>query len=183
GPPVSCTDTGAVIHPGQSVEMHVVVDVAGASGSVVNHVGVSGGGVPRASASETTTIGFAPGFGFHGFDGGFLGGEWVPVSQAGAHPYQAVFDFSLNTLPHTEVGSRLDPVGNPKQLTMNLPAGLVANPGATATRCTEAQLESGTCPDSSAVGTIAITIGVYGEAGPALTGLYNMVPPPGVPAE
>jgi uncharacterized repeat protein (TIGR01451 family) len=185
GPPVSCTDTGAVIHPGQSVDLWVPVTVAGASGSVVNHVSVSGGGAASVSASETATIGSAPGFDFQRFDGGFLGASEAPVSQAGSHPYQAVFDFNLNTLPHTlgPAESRLDPVGNPKQIVTNLPAGLVVNPNATATKCTEAQLESNTCPDSSAVGTVYITIGIYGLPSPALTGLFNMVPPPGVPGE
>jgi uncharacterized repeat protein (TIGR01451 family) len=189
GPPVGCTDTGAVIRPGDSVVMRVPVSVAGGSGSVVNHVNVSGGGVPSASASETATIDAAPpGFGFQRFDAGFLGGEGSPISQAGAHPYQAVIDFNLNTLAPTSRGGRLDPPGNPKQLTVNLPAGLVANPRATATLCTEVQLESdatpgGGCPDASQVGTIQATIGVFGEADPILSGFYNMVPPPGVPAE
>jgi hypothetical protein len=184
GPPVGCTDnSGDVIYPGQSVGMHVAVDVAGASGSVVNHVSVSGGGAGGASASETATVGSSPVLGFQGFDGGFADGEAAPVSQAGAHPYQAVFDFNLNTLPRITRGfSRFDPVGNPKQITTNLPAGLVVDPSATA-RCTEAQLESNTCPDASAVGTVALTIGIQGVANPAQAALYNMVPPPGVPAE
>jgi uncharacterized repeat protein (TIGR01451 family) len=183
GPPVSCTDTGVVIYPGHSFLMHVVVTVAGASGSVVNHVSVSGGGVPSASANETTKIGSAPVFGFQGFDGGFLDGHAASVSQAGSHPYQAVFDFSLNTLPNARLGSRIDPVGNPKQITTNLPAGLVVNPSATPVRCTEAQLESNVCPVASAVGKVEINVGLYGEAGPLTASIYNMVPPLGVPAE
>jgi uncharacterized repeat protein (TIGR01451 family) len=195
GPPVSCTDTGIAIRPGGSITMHVAVEVAsGAPGSVVNRVGVSGGGAPSVSVSETARIGASlPSFGFQRFDGGFLGGEGSPVSQAGAHPYQAVFDFNLNTLPHRNRYGRTDPAGNPKQVTVNLPAGMVVNPRATATRCTEAQLESDAgsfaeqstdgCPDSSAVGTILATIGIFGTANPVLSGLYNMVPPPGVPAE
>src|SRR4029077_10289220 len=172
-----------VIHPGQMVTMWVAVTVAGGSGGVVNHVAVSGGGAASAAASETTTIGAAPGFGLQRFDGGFLGGEGSPVSQAGAHPYQAVFDFSLNTLPPVRRFARIDPVGNPKQITTNLPAGLVVNPSATTVRCTEAQFESRTCPDSSAVGTVVATIGIFSLADPALSPLYNMVPPAGVPAE
>jgi uncharacterized repeat protein (TIGR01451 family) len=195
GPPVSCTDYGAAIRPGSSLVMHVAVDVAaGVPGSVVNHVSVSGGGAPSVSASETAKVGASlPSFGFQRFDGGFLGGEGSPVSQAGAHPYQAVFAFSLNTIPYLERYRRLDPAGNPKQLTVNLPAGLVVNPSATATRCTETQLESDAggfseqftdgCPVSSAIGTILTTVGIFGHAGPVLSPLYNMVPPPGVPAE
>src|SRR4029077_13258462 len=132
GPPVACTDTH-VVPPGDSVYLWVPVSVeGGAPGSVVNHVSASGGGAPSASASETTMVGSGlPSFGFQRFDGGFLGGEGSSVSQAGAHPYQAVFDFSVNTLPYLEGHSgrnRLDPAGNLKQLTVNLPAGIVVNP-------------------------------------------------------
>src|ERR1700689_2638809 len=196
GPPVSCTD-GDVLQPGQSLQMWVAVNVeANAPASVVNEVSVSGGGAPSVSASETTAItSTLPVFGFQGFAGGFLGAEGSPASQAGSHPYEAAFDFSLNTLPDHEfapgfVGG-FAPAGNPKQITVNLPAGLVVNPTAT-TRCTEAQLESDHdgeeltdgCPDSSAVGTVWVTIGGYDPtASSGLSGLYNMVPPPGVPAE
>jgi uncharacterized repeat protein (TIGR01451 family) len=184
GPPVSCTDTGRVVYPGNFVLMHVAVTVAGASGGVVNHVSVSGGGAASASTSETTAIDSAPVFGFQGWDGGFLDGHASSVAQAGSHPYQAVFDFSLNTLPHTSRYSSIDPVGNPKQITANLPAGLVINPNATPVKCTEAQLESPSgCPVASAVGKAEVSIGGFGQADPLSAALYNMVPPPGVPAE
>jgi uncharacterized repeat protein (TIGR01451 family) len=182
GPPVSCTDKD-VIEPGESIVMNVAITVVGASGSVVNHVTVSGGGAPDASASETTVVGALSGFGFQRFDGGYLGADGLPVSQAGAHPYQAMFDFSLNTLPPVR-GPR-GPVGNPKQLTVNLPAGLVVDPNATA-RCTEEQFESRAgCPDSATVGTVELTIGVFGFSTkePLPVALDNMVPPPGMPAE
>ncbi len=195
GPPLSCTDTGA-LQPGQSLTLLVPVNVAGnAPASVINEVNVSGGGAPSASASETTTIGSTlPGFGFQSFDGSILGADGLPDTQAGSHPYAMTFDLNLNTLPHAEAFGRLDPAGNPKQLTTNLPAGLVVNPNATLTRCTEAQLESDFtgsgpsdptkgCPDSSAVGTIRVKIGLPGFPLNNPTGLFNMVPPPGVPAE
>jgi hypothetical protein len=193
GPPVSCTDSGAVIPPGDSIEMRVPVGVApGGSGRIVNNLGVSGGGASSASGSETETIGASPAFGFQSFDGGLFNDEAQSVSQAGSHPYQATFDLNINTLPYGGVAvDSLNPVGSPKQLTVNLPAGLVVNPHATATRCTEAQLESdggqiredltSGCPDSSAVGTIRVTLGIFGFS--ESSALYNMVPPPGVPAE
>ncbi len=94
--------------------------------------------------------------------------------------------FSLDTLPFAGDGG-LDPAGNVKSLTTNLPAGLVVNPTATLTRCTEAQLESdlegGGCPDSSAVGTITTPLGLFGTPSTGISPLYNMAPPPGAPAE
>jgi uncharacterized repeat protein (TIGR01451 family) len=188
GPPVSCTDSGVVVGPGDTIEMHVAINVTGAPGSsVVNHVSVTGGGAPSASADETSTIGSLPGFGFRSFDASFLGGDASPVSQAGSHPYQAVFDFDLNTLTPATLGGRFDPAGNLKQLTVNLPAGLVVNPLGTATRCTEAQLEgsssSSECPESSTVGTVNLRLGYTGLVTDEANAVYNMVPPPGVPAE
>jgi hypothetical protein len=182
-----------MLQPGQSMEMFVPVDVAAnASGSVVNQVSVSGGGAPSVSTSETTRIGATPpGFGLQSFDGSVLGADGLPDAQAGSHPYSMTIDLNLNTLRLTRVFGRLDPAGNPKRLTVNLPAGMVANPTATLTRCTEAQLESDRggdeltngCPDSSAVGTIRTTLGDVGFLNGAPVPLFNMVPPPGVPAE
>jgi uncharacterized repeat protein (TIGR01451 family) len=186
GPPVACTDLDA-IPPGQSVVMRVPVGVVGVPGSVVNDVRVSGGGAPSVSASEMTTIASTPaGFGLEGFDGGFAGAEGLPDAQAGSHPYAATFEFNFNTLPEQSRFGPLDPAGSPKQITTNLPAGLIVNPGATATRCTEAQLESslfGSCPASSAVGTVNVMFGVLAPMLQGPVPLYNMVPPAGVPAE
>jgi hypothetical protein len=182
-PPVSCTDLD-VLRPGDSLYMFVPVAVAaGAPASVVNTVSVSGGGAPSTTASDTTAIGTSPGFAFQRFDGGLLGTGGSPVSQAGSHPYAARFELQVNTLPANQFNSALNPAGNPKQITVNFPAGLVINPGATAARCTEAQLVHNKCPDSSAVGTIEPTLGFIGIPSIESKPLYNMVPPPGVPAE
>jgi hypothetical protein len=178
-----------VLQPGESLTMHIPVDTPmGAPASVVNEASVGGGGAPSASVSETTKLTAAPpAFGFQQFDGSLLGPDGQPDVQAGSHPYSLALNLDLNTLTHTEYFSPLDPAGNPKQLVANLPAGVVLNPSATLTRCTEAQLESdyggSGCPDSSAVGTITATIGIFGVPNGTSTGLFNMVPPPGVPAE
>jgi hypothetical protein len=189
GPPVRCT-VSEKLQPGRRVLMSVPVTVdPGAPGSVVNAVSVSGGGAPSMSASETTTISSTPPApGFQNFDGGFQGTDGSPVSQAGSHPYDARFEFDLNTLPYTGgYGRNIAPAGNPKQLTVNLPAGLIVNPSATATLCTEPQLESDVggegCPDSSAVGVILPRLSLFGFPVAEAKPLYNMVPPPGVPAE
>jgi uncharacterized repeat protein (TIGR01451 family) len=190
GPPVSCSD-GDVLRPGDSLYMTVPVTVAtGAPASVLNAVSVSGGGAASASASETTAIGATPGFAFQGFDGGLLDTEGSSVSQAGSHPYAVRLELQLNTLPASNAFHAIVPVENTRQLTVNFPAGLVIDPNAT-TRCTEAQLESDQsgaertngCPDSSAVGLITPTLNLSEVPIPGASPLYNMVPPPGVPAE
>jgi hypothetical protein len=185
GPPVTCTDAG-VLQPGHSLVMRVPVDVPLiAPASVVDEVSVSGGGAPPVSASGTTAISAAqPKFGFQAFDGSIVGQDGLPDTQAGSHPYALNLAFNLNTLSRIGIpGAPLDPAGNPKEIVTNLPAGLVANPNATLTRCTEAQLESTRCPDSSAVGTVTAVVGIFGVPSGRPAALYNMVPPAGVPAE
>ncbi len=191
GPPVSCPDPDTLA-PGQSLYMFLPVDVSGAAPvSVLNTASVSGGGAAGASASETTTIGPAtPGFGFQRFDGSILGADGLPDTQAGSHPYALTLDFPFNTTHFDEALESLPPAGNPKQLTVSLPAGVVANPGATLTRCTEVQFEEALgngltsgCPDSSVVGVVSVSLGVFGYPAPGSAALYNMVPPSGVPAE
>jgi len=189
GPPVSCSYS-EVLQPGQSLEMVVPITVPqGAPATVTDSASVSGGGAAGASTSETTTISATlPAFGLQSFDGSILGAGGLPDTQAGSHPSSMTFDLNLNTLP---VGLRLDPAGNPKQMTINLPPGIVVNPNATLTRCTEAQLESDLqgneetdgCPDSSAVGTIRTSLGLAGYLSSQPLPLFNMVPPPGAPAE
>jgi len=189
GPPVSCSYSG-VVQPGQSLEMVVPITVPqNAPATVTDSASVSGGGALSVSTSETTTISSTlPRFGWQSFAGTTTGADGQPDTQAGSHPYEMSFDLNLNTLP---VGIRLNPAGNPKQITVNLPPGVVVNPGATLTRCTEAQLESDNrgstltrgCPDSSAVGTIRTSLGVAGYLATQPLPLFNMVPPPGAPAE
>jgi hypothetical protein len=72
--------------------------------------------------------------------------------------------------------------GDPKDIAVNLPPGVVANPDATPVKCTEAELESGQqCPRGSTVGIITPNLALFGEK--ASGAVYNMVTPPGIPAE
>jgi hypothetical protein len=182
GPPIVCTVSG--FRTGQSWEMLVPVQVeADAPPNVTNIVSVSGGGAASVSVSEPTTVSETqPIFGFTGLGAASLDDAGGPVTQAGSHPYEMTVDLNLNTIADTPSSGSLAPAGNPKTITANLPAGVVANPNA-ATRCSESQLESFACPDSSAVGVISLTIGQFGFPSVAPSPLYNMVPPPGVPAE
>ena len=106
---------------------------------------------------------------------------------AGSHPYQMSVGFSA-ALSLLSPGDTIVSDGNPNDLTVNLPAGVVVNPNATPVKCTEAQLESdgqagGGCPDASQVGVVRIGAVALGTPGLEDSNLYNMVPPPGVPAE
>jgi hypothetical protein len=129
--------------------------------------------------------------------------EGALATQAGSHPYALTTTVMFNhevteeeetykenakgeevPLGEPEVFTQI--YGNPRNLEVNLPAGLIINPAATAIKCTEAQLETrqaagGGCPAASAVGIV--TVDIYGDGEKVKGAVYNMVPPPGVSAE
>jgi hypothetical protein len=110
----------------------------------------------------------------------------VTATQAGSHPYAMtttiVFNHKDANQSQKEATLMVVPEGDPKNVVVNLPAGVVVNPAATATRCSEAELEStGKCPSSSEVGETTYHIGILGAL-EATTPVYNMETSPGAPA-
>ncbi|MGA2452189.1 MAG: hypothetical protein ABSG93_01610 [Solirubrobacteraceae bacterium] len=127
----------------------------------------------------------AASFGVEAFENSItMNKEGAPATQAGSHPYAMTTTIVFNHHPPTqeEEGQVTAVVeGNPKDLEVSLPAGLVVNPTATATRCTEAELEDqGKCPQGSAVGTVVPQTAFLSEADAPV---FNMVPQPGVAGE
>ena len=124
-------------------------------------------------------------FGFDAFDVSATKGG-VPFTQAGGHPDElsTSIDFVTSSNPSPAVGGPW-PVENVKDVTVELPPGLVGNPTGVG-ECTEAQLANGEfdpqplCPSSSQVGVVERASHGIGMLGPFP--VYNMVPPPGVPA-
>jgi hypothetical protein len=108
--------------------------------------------------------------------------DGTPATQAGSHPYElrtAVgFPIQAGEIPYA-VG------GGVKDLEIGLPAGLIANPLSTPTRCAEHQLEESEsgCPDSSQVGILSINDSAGALPGTSPTPLYNMIPPGGTAVE
>jgi hypothetical protein len=157
---------------------------AGTSGPEVNRVTVAGGGAPAAaSTTDTVAIGSTtPGFGIADWDGWYSNANGTIDAQAGSHPYEATFALALNAVGSG--GAPLPAGGELRSAVTALPAGLVANPDATAL-CTRAQFDTNSdgavsaCPAASQVGTALIRIG---EANAALP-IYNLVPPAGIPAQ
>jgi hypothetical protein len=193
GPPVTCTQS-RVIAPGGRINVNVPVLVgSGALDPVINHVSVSGGGAPTVSATESTPITSAPAaFGFQSMDAAITDAAGDAQTQAGSHPYQFHLGFQLNTYNVQDHSGTFQngPAGAPKDVKATLPVGMVVDPTATPVRCTEAQLETtigsgaNACPLASAIGTAHVTTSAFfGFATPYdVDAVYNMVPPPGVPA-
>ncbi len=146
----------------------------------------------------------AQAFGVEALESSIDNKDGSPATQAGSHPYALtatiMFDHeALREEEREEENGKGEEVftgepevyvsinGDPRDLEINFPAGLVVNPSATNVKCTEAQLEErprvgGGCPNASAVGFIAIYGGDgFGESPKAA--VYNMVPPSGMLAE
>jgi hypothetical protein len=133
-------------------------------------------------------LGVAPAFAGFGFAPGSVvaaatNEDGSPDTLAGSHPFAYTTTFKLNTTigPY----GYLDVEGGlPKDVSVELPPGLIGNPNAT-TKCTEAQFNVieifNDCPNSSVVGYVKIGVLPYEEVW--YVPLYNMVTPPGVLAE
>ncbi len=195
---VKCTNSGHLseVPPGQMVLLAIAVRApAQASGSAENQVTVSGGGaVTPANSVESVEYGSgAAGYGFEHVDGWFSNENGTLDTQAGSHPYTLTIPFSLNNIGYY-------PADEARDITVNLPRGLIGNPTAIP-RCTSAQLNAQGCPADTQVGVDHAALGgpqalaypegerseiyEYGNGfifDPALQ-VYNMVPPPGVPAQ
>ena len=173
------------IESGYVGRIGIPVKVTGSPGTVVNRVTVSGGGAPSAAESnDRLTIGSGiPGFGLTGFEGWFSNGDGSPDTQAGSHPYDLTLNFGLNAIQYEPTGGGL------REVSIALPTGVVGDPQAVP-QCSREQFFSALtepCPAETQVGVD--TAGVTPKPGIGFgdfeerAAVYNLVPPPGVPAE
>ena len=180
---VTCTlstlDSGTI-----SPALSILVDVdPGVSGQRDNTISLEGPGGGQDSSTLTTTFTAAPaGFGIAGFAGWGVDAFGMPAHRAGSHP-DLTTAIDLSTL-RTQLGP--GPGGQLKDVTVDLPPGLIGNPNATPT-CTATQLNDLTgpkCPPESQVGSAGFSYFVSGLSsefyGPLQ--VFNMVPPEGVAA-
>ena len=148
-----------------------------------NEVSVSGGGVPATSIGRPITVAGSPApFGLESY-------EMTPEAEGGApDPLAASHPFQLTTtLAFNETGEKPFQPAQPKNLTIELPAGFVGD--ATATKqCTAAQFsilikhEGNECPADTVVGVVEADI-MNGNAESQIVGpLDNLVPNVGEPA-
>jgi hypothetical protein len=125
-----------------------------------------------------------------------FGGSWqvanpqAPDSQAGSHPFAVTTRFVVNT----EADGNISPDLQPKDYYVNIPAGF-AGSVAKIPRCKISTFDTffdlpetlRFCPTASQVGVLRWFAPNGGGAGKvqerSLTPVYNVVPPPGVPAE
>jgi hypothetical protein len=111
------------------------------------------------------------------FSGSTTNADGTVDTQAGSHPFESTTSFNFPTT--TNSTGETVPDGNMKDVSVNLPAGLIGDPNATP-KCTTAQLDANTCSGATQVGQLTLNTGVLG----ALTlPVFNMVPRAGVAAQ
>jgi hypothetical protein len=164
------------------IPVRIAEDVPGAGTNVAE---VEGGGaavraraeVPMKSGSDT------PGLGFANVDGWLTNQDGTIDTQAGSHPYDLTLTYAVNSAGVG--GGKESPTGGEAhKLRVNLPPGLVGEPGAVP-QCSRQQFDAGVgssmgCPSASKVGE--------DFASPSGFGLlhlpvYNLIPPAGVAAQ
>ena len=131
------------------------------------------------------------GFQSHSFESVLTNPDGSPDVQAGSHPFAATTEFKFTT----KIGVTGGPVpdGDVKDIVVELPAGLVGDANVTP-KCTIQQFNTSnrnetfsgaSCPDDTQIGVaqVELTLVAAIEPGPIDFGIYNLVPPPGVPAE
>ena len=150
-----------------------------ASGSLAVAMGMAFALASPAWAGET--------FGVESFETSIVSNaEGALATQAGSHPYAMttaiVFNHVVTAIEEERV--RVRAYGDPKDIEVNLPAGMILDPRATEARCTEAELERGGapagCPNAAAVGVFSIYLDGFEAVDEPV---YNMAPPAGAPAE
>jgi hypothetical protein len=207
GRKVTCKGGGeGPVGPGEGVSVILPIEVRAEAaekskatgGFLTDEVAIKGGGASEIRTAQATPVveegARQSPFGFlpqpAGLHGETTEADGSPATQAGSHPYaMTVAGLNLVTSPD-EALTLLASGGGLRDATVALPKGTVIDPTATP-KCRESELEtelpsqSNACPDASQVGTIALTLSItpgFGN-GPISHPVYNMVPPPGAPAE
>jgi hypothetical protein len=162
-------------------EVQIPVQVAGDASNEsksVDLVSVSGGGaLGPADAQVPVVFGSGPaGLGFANFDAWLTNADGTVATQAGSHPYAITVAFALNS---AGIRTEAPTVGDPQDLDVNLPPGLIGEPSAVP-ECTREQFDGENCPTASLIGENHANLSGNGNFA---ENVYNLVPPPGVAAQ
>jgi hypothetical protein len=129
------------------------------------------------------------GYGLSEFEVTFANRDGSSATQAGSHPAEMTTTLRFNSHPTGKGGEELEEA--PKDILISQISGFAGNPTA-APRCSNTDFLTRavvvfssvpSCPDASAVGTVSAEVGNGAGTAPVYFGaVYNLEPPPGVPA-
>jgi hypothetical protein len=176
--------------PYEELEMRVAVVTADAVTGEGNTVSVSGGGARVATLTKPIAVGAGNPFGVADYELNPEEAGGAVSTQAGIHPFQLTTVLTLATSTAPADFEAQEPAGMAKDLTFQLPAGLVGNPTPLA-QCTDVQFstqEPGTehneCEAKTSIGVATVTFNVSKAEGftSRTVPVFNLVPLAGEPA-
>ncbi len=175
--------------------MIAVTAEPGHTGTLQNEVSVSGGGPAAITETQPLTVSAgAPEFGLNGpFSAALLNPAGAPDTRAAGHPNTDTTGFVLNSVPQPIKTGYDTAAEDLKDVSVDLPPGLVGDPQAAPT-CPEYLIappgDGERCPKASQIGTVAVALGspfwgISGALGAAkvVEPLYNVPPEGGHPAQ
>jgi len=157
----------------------ILVEASGEASGLVNVASISGGGAVEAAGTEESVAVSSnpPRGGLASADAWLSSADGTIDTQAGSHPYLATFAYQDATALNSE-GEAYLPGGEMRNLEVRIPAGFVGDLSDTP-QCQQWELLGEECPPGSMVGTLEVST----LFGPFEKQVFNMVPPPGSPAE
>ncbi|MCW2969361.1 MAG: hypothetical protein JWO23_488 [Solirubrobacterales bacterium] len=181
--------------PYERWEMSINVKVSpGAPPEPVNAMTVTGGGLGDKSLSRPLKVkSEQTPFGIENYELTPEDEEGEAETQAGSHPFQFTTALALNRIYQLFANGNVEPSvpAPPKDLKINLPAGLIGNADKKVIpQCTEVQFTTtvsggiNQCPENTAVGAAVVTITEPNTVRAATLSVpvYNLEPAPGEPA-
>lgn len=188
GQSVPCQDSSGNSLVGNSSTTPVAVhaDVTGLESGTAYHFRLVAGNANGSVQGDDAAFGTAAaGFGVKSFSFSVTDQAGNPYTQAGGHPYALTADLHFNT--QVDQSLNVEPDENVKDVRVDLPPGLIANPAA-APKCAQADFVASAyftnCPADTQVGVITFD---YTTTSGILTSarypVYNLVAPDGVPAQ
>jgi DNA-binding beta-propeller fold protein YncE len=163
---MSCEQTPGAIGTGAG-PVPVSAAIEGLTAGLLYRFRLIAANATSSSESAGLLAAQSPGFGIKSFEVSFLNEDGTPDTQAGSHPYEFLNNIEFNWR-YMPVESNADspyvrePAGTLRNLTVDLPPGLVGDPNATAKKCTLSKLfeekagatkTEGGCPPESRLGT------------------------------
>ena len=172
------------LKPGQKLLMFVLVEVpANVEGTLEDTAKISGGGAPPGEASVTNSAAAVPTPGTLHFGASLTDSAGHSYLQAGGHPYKFTTEFSFETFSYVSSidggwnTSGTAPIPDPKNVVVDIPPGLIANPQGVP-RCPLAAYFTQECEQNKvAVGNAGIRLFGWSEgAFRAMLPVYNLEP-------